>query len=186
MKPINAPWAASATFANKPEAPALTAEMLQWHLSKLYDLWDKLEHANGKLTGEFHSFQAGTPVEEVEQWFETVNVRFDCAKVRKGIRLTPVTCRADRVPAYDRHGVQLCVGDYVRAQVLAGRYGRTKIVEGRVLESHLPYGQFGAKLDGQSSEVFLNAHFISGFDIGYMCNTDFEHGHETWCEIVLN
>lgn len=73
----------------------------------------------------------------------------------------------------DRHGRPVEVGDLVRVQYTAGRYGQTKIDQGRVTG----LGQYGGlTLDG--------ARYVCVPREGYHRHVDFEHGHETWVEIV--
>lgn len=90
----------------------------------------------------------------------------------------PVTGCSGRFPMVDRNGQQIHVGDTIRAQVCTGRYGQTAIVETVVLNEHEPYGQIYAKTRTISFE------FKNGILKGHHLHNDFEHGHETWCEIV--
>jgi hypothetical protein len=73
----------------------------------------------------------------------------------------------------DRHGRLLRLGDLVRVQHCVGRYGQTQITEGRVTA----LGEYGGlTLDG--------ARYVVVPPEGYHRHVDFEHGHETWVEIV--
>jgi hypothetical protein len=172
---------------NPDQLQALAAEKLQWHLSRLYGLWDELEkvwlNVNHETMQEFLHFSCGTPVLEIHKWFEGVNIRFCIDDVKSGVRLKPITSRPDRIPVYDRNGLQVCLGDKLKAQMCTGRYGRVSQVETVSNEEHTVYGAVNAFDKGRACTLYFNGHLVSGFDIGYKDFNDFEHGHETWAEI---
>jgi hypothetical protein len=78
----------------------------------------------------------------------------------------------------DRNGRQLHVGDRIRAQVCVGPYGQTAIVETTVTNAHEPYGQISA------NTRTIGFHYRDGKLVGQHVHNDFEHGHETWVEIL--
>lgn len=93
---------------------------------------------------------------------------------------TPVTGGARSWPVFDRHGERIHVGDTLRAQCCVGRYGQTRIITFKVKEAYWPYCQqcvegcvVGTDYD-RDAEALRCAHV----------HNDFEHGHETWAEIV--
>ncbi|ASJ88512.1 MULTISPECIES: hypothetical protein [Pseudomonadaceae] len=187
---MKASFSPSETFANKPVEPSFTADQLQWHLTRLYALWDELKRvkseADGSIATPFLHFPAGTPSKDICEWFESVNVRFNCDKVSQGDLLEPLTSRADWLPVYDRNGVQICLGDKLRAQISTGRYGAVGMVEAVAAPKHLPYAALSAQRNGKDCSIYFNAYFVSGFDVGYHCSNDFEHGRETWVEVVFD
>ena len=90
----------------------------------------------------------------------------------------PVTGCIGRHPMVDRFGCQLHVGDRIRAQVCVGRYGQTSIVETIVPNAHEPYGLISAGVRT------IGFHYRDGKLIGQHVHNDYDHGHETWVEIV--
>lgn len=99
--------------------------------------------------------------------------------------MTPVTGGGSRFPVLDRHGVQIKVGDQLRAQVCVGRYGQTRIIETTVTEDHWPLCSLyvaGGPYGGYS----INSHFdFDGRVLRcYHQHRDFEHGHEQWAEVI--
>lgn len=88
----------------------------------------------------------------------------------------PVTGCAKRFLMVDRNGTQIHVGDRIRYQYCSGRYGQTAIGETIVTESHYQYGSIG------------NAAFRFDFKtdqlVGKHSHNDFEHGHQTWVEVL--
>lgn len=90
----------------------------------------------------------------------------------------PLTGCVGRFPMVDRNGVQLHVGDKIRAQVCVGRYGRTQLVETVVTNAHEMYGTL---YSGGTSIPFA---FRDGVLVGYNRHFDFDHGHETWVQIL--
>jgi hypothetical protein len=99
----------------------------------------------------------------------------DCVGTREA-----VTGGAKRWPMVDRHGRPLYKGCKIRAQVCTGRYGQTRIVEGMVDQAHYEYccvivGEHTADFQFDSSAGLLR---------GYHKHVDFEHGHETWVDLI--
>lgn len=94
----------------------------------------------------------------------------------------PVTGGREHFPMLDRHGRQIEVGDRLRAQVCIGPYGQTKVVEVVVTEAHWPY----CAIYGTGPKECISTTF--DFDQRVLrCATrhvDFEHGHETWAEVL--
>lgn len=87
-----------------------------------------------------------------------------------------VTGGAERWPIFDRHGRQIRVGDRLRAQICTGPYGQTKIVEVEVRSAHWTYCQEG----GVNAEYDRASNTLRC----YHRHVDFEHGHETWAEVI--
>lgn len=166
----------------------LATTRLQWHLCRLYEAWDEFQkiwkNVNNETMQVFLHFPEGTPTQVIHDWFASVNPRFNVNDVMGGIRLKPITSRADRIPVYDRNGLQVCLGDKLKAQKCTGRYGRVAQVDAVADEEHTRLGAVNVVHNGSGATIFFNAHLISGFDIGYKDFVDFEHGHETWIEIV--
>lgn len=80
-------------------------------------------------------------------------------------------------PMVDRHGTPIRVGDTIRYQYCSGRYGQTKVGQPiTVTDAHYDYCQIG----GAGFHYDFKANVLRG----YHQHTDFEHGHETWVEIV--
>jgi hypothetical protein len=91
-------------------------------------------------------------------------------------RGAPCTGGNAHSPIYDRHGERIHVGDKLRVQHCVGRYGQTKVEEMTVTEAHWTYCQHG----------------VAGTEYDFAANVlrckhthhDFEHGHDTWAEII--
>lgn len=89
---------------------------------------------------------------------------------------TYVTGCSRNWPMLDRHGKRIQVGDRIRYQYCIGEYGKTAIREAVVHHPHYPYGQIeDAAFEFDSTERVLR---------GYHHHKDFEHGHETWVEVI--
>lgn len=182
---MQASFSPSHTWGMKPDTTLLNEESLKWDLRTLYTLWDKIEHARGQLTSQFMHFTTGTSLEVIDAWFESVNRRFSCSDVRNGVRLDALTSRADRIPVFDRKGVQVCLGDKLKAQVCTGRYGQTALVDAEATELHLVYGQISAMQGDLPRTIALNGYLVRNADVGYLLHNDFEHGYEQWLEVQL-
>lgn len=87
-----------------------------------------------------------------------------------------VTGCAKRYPMVDRNDRRIQVGDRIRYQHCTGSYGQTAVSEAVVTESHYPYGQIG------SAAFYLD--FGASVLRGYHRHDDWEHGHETWVEVL--
>jgi hypothetical protein len=92
----------------------------------------------------------------------------------------------------DRNGIILAPGQHVRIQVCTGRYGQVEIREGTItrlgayyviMRTHGDFvenmGRFGMHLRRAGTEVSVNVPRD-----GYEKFSDFEHGHETWVEVI--
>jgi len=93
----------------------------------------------------------------------------------------------------DRNGRLIKPGHHVRIQVCTGRYGQTAIRQGTVtklsnwggfmIKTDKDFtedcGRFGVQLRKAGSEVYVTVP--RG---GYQKFEDFEHGHETWVEVI--
>ena len=80
----------------------------------------------------------------------------------------------------DRNDRQLHVGDRIRAQVVTGPYGQTAIVETTVTRAHEPYGQ----IQVANTQGIIAFHYRNGVLMGRSVHKDYDHGHETWVEII--
>lgn len=167
---------------------ALASKSLQWNLTRLYELWDALQFAwknvNNELMQDFMHFPEGTPLQDIHDWFQRVNPRFCVEDVLVGTRLTPLTSRLDAIPVYDKNGIQVCLGDALKAQICIGRYGQVTQIDAVADKAHLQYGSLISSRNGKVETLFFNGFMIAGYDIGLNAFVDFEHGHETWIEIV--
>lgn len=88
----------------------------------------------------------------------------------------PCTGGNDRFPVVDRNGVRICVGDTLRVKHCVGPYGQTRTSEMTVTEAHWQYCQHGVaatRFDFQTNTLRCAS-----------VHNDFEHGHETWAEII--
>jgi hypothetical protein len=104
-----------------------------------------------------------------------------------------ITAGSGRLPVVDRHDKPIHLGDKLRIQHCVGRYGQTMITEFVATEAHLPYTQlnFPCKPYWHSNNQQLSSGVV-GFDYdavrkvlrGHHVHNDFEHGHETWIEVV--
>lgn len=98
-----------------------------------------------------------------------------------------VTGCGARYPVVDRHGVRIKVGDRLRAQVCVGRYGQTRLIETVVEQAHWPLGQYCTQDGGKGKETYVIPVRLDGKVRVLHCATvhrDYEHGHETWAEVV--
>jgi hypothetical protein len=106
--------------------------------------------------------------------------------------MTLVTGGAGKWPILDKHGKRIHVGDRIRAQICVGRLGQTRIVETTVTEAHwqycsmsVPYRMFEGGAE-QWGTIGTEYDFADKVLRCYHEHRDFEHGHETWAEIVDN
>jgi len=176
----------------------MNIENLKWDLSTLYSFWEMLgdipttnDDSNDEtgpdcIEEPFLHFPIGTHREEIWHWFESVNQRFVVGEVMEGKRLTPLTSRAGKHPVFDRNGVQLCVGDKLKAQICTGRYGQVAVFDFDVNVPHALYGQLIAS--APAGAVICHFNWLGNpdipVDICYYQHSDIEHGHETWAEVV--
>lgn len=91
---------------------------------------------------------------------------------------------------FDRYGVPLEVGQRVRVQHCVGRYGQTRIVTG-ILRKIGQYGNVYVTTEPPSDEGrCMYPKFERDPNLGedamrgYHEHRDFEHGHETWIEVI--
>lgn len=92
----------------------------------------------------------------------------------------PVTGGTDRFPVFDRHGTRIHVGDTLRAKVCTGPYGQTKIVTAVVTDAHWQYCQMNVPGNLIGTAFDFKARVLRC----YHKHEDYEHGHETWAEVV--
>lgn len=170
-------------------------ENLKWDLATLYARWDELgdipvDEAAQYTEAPFLHFAAGSEVEEIWHWFESVNPRFLVGEVMSGLRLTPITTRIYKWPAFDRNGVQICLGDKLKAQVCTGPYGRVEVFDFDVPNEHYQHGILTTAVPGPKQVASFAFEPVTGrpdikADVGYRRNNDFEHAHEQWAEVVV-
>jgi hypothetical protein len=91
-----------------------------------------------------------------------------------------VTGGANRYPIFDRFGARLHVGDRLRAQCCVGRYGQTRIIETTVTDAHWDYCQMNTQGCVISAEFDFAADVLRCRHV----HRDYEHGHETWAEVI--
>lgn len=156
-------------------------------LNKLLALWTELGdipvNAAGEIETPFQQFEAGTPREDIWHWFEDQNQRFLVGEIMTGKRPTPITAGVNKYPVYDRHGVQVCLGDTLQAQVTDGPYGRTASVGYVVDQAHAMYCQFNTKNHVIPLALRYDLH-SQPVMVAHRIFEDFEHGHECWAEIT--
>lgn len=92
----------------------------------------------------------------------------------------PCTGGTKHFPIYDRNGVRVCLGDTIRAQVCVGPYGQTRVIEGIVDQAHWQYCSFC--INGKSVSTTID--FELDRLVCHRVHNDFEHGHETWAEVI--
>lgn len=95
---------------------------------------------------------------------------------------TPVNGVKFRV--FDRYAREIHVGDRLRWQETAGRYGETRIKEGTVSRPELSWGCIVT--DNGTVRVHWEWKPKDGPE-GLYCrhvNDTYDHGHETWAEII--
>lgn len=97
---------------------------------------------------------------------------------------------AYRTPVVDRHGKPVHLGDRVRVKRCTGPYGQTCIEEGVVTEqigggTHAQYGSVTFRTDAGKYEG-AEVKYIYESPVGVCADVfdDFEHGHETWLEVL--
>lgn len=93
---------------------------------------------------------------------------------------------AYRTPVVDRHGKPVHLGDRVRVQHCIGRYGQVRIDEGVVSgDGTAQYGMVPVRTD-DGRLVGADIKYTSGSPVGVCFDVfdDFEHGHETWLEVI--
>jgi hypothetical protein len=89
----------------------------------------------------------------------------------------PITACAPRYRCVDRNGRTICVGDRIRFQHCTGPYGQTRISEGVVDREHYEYGAIGS--------ATLHYDATARVMRGRHTHSDYEHGHETWIEVIV-
>ena len=91
-----------------------------------------------------------------------------------------VTAFLYETPVFDRHGRPVYLGDTLRCQHRTVPYGQTRIDTMTVTQAHWQYGTHGfarCELDFSQKNPRSKA-------ICYHKFVDYEHGHETWAEVV--
>lgn len=93
----------------------------------------------------------------------------------------------------DRNGITLAPGQHVRIQVCVGSYGQVAIREGEIVRVD-PHSYVILRPDRGFDEDcgrFGVHHRPAGVEVavtvprdGYDKFDDFEHGHETWVEVI--
>lgn len=143
---------------------------------------------DGGLARPWGPFAAGTPKPDIVTALAACNPRFSWAEACRGRFLAPLAVCADRMPVADRHGVQICAGDRLRVQVCVGRYGTVERFEIEVGSTYEPYGQilFSTPRHARRGIFFHLGPHAAGIHWmrGYHRFDDFEHGHETWAEVI--
>lgn len=84
----------------------------------------------------------------------------------------------------DRNNLTIAEGQRVRVRHCVGRYGQCKETDG-ILDSMDPYG--GMRLQIAHELVYIPftwERVDKGIFRGYHRHYDYEHGHETWVEII--
>jgi hypothetical protein len=105
---------------------------------------------------------------------------------------------------FDRHLVELAIGDKVRCQYCVGRYGQTRQIEG-ILESIDPAHRTitvkatdgGPEREFHGNDLCWRGLRMGVFDaynrppefpndwfVGYYRHNDYEHGYESWVEVL--
>ena len=90
---------------------------------------------------------------------------------------------------FDRGGKVLGIGQTVRIQYCNGRYGQTRRVT-CILQKIGAYGEIDVDTGKAGEGKYLYPGFSPDKSLGqgalrgYHKHVDFEHGHETWIEIV--
>lgn len=87
-----------------------------------------------------------------------------------------ITGCAKHYPMLDRNGRRIKLGDRIRYQHCVGRYGQTSISEALVDKPHYQYGE----IEGAVFHLDFSADVLRG----YNKFDDWEHGHETWVEVI--
>ena len=82
----------------------------------------------------------------------------------------------------DRNGIELAIGDRIRFQYCAGRYGQVATGEMILPENFKDSSRVGRA----RFEVDFAHQRKTGEQrlIGYHRHVDYEHGHETWVEKI--
>lgn len=87
-----------------------------------------------------------------------------------------VTACDERLPMVDRNRRRIRVGDVLRFQRCSGPYGQTERGTVTVTDSHYPMAYIGG--------APFHYDFGTGYLVGAHEHRDYEHGHQTWVEVV--
>jgi hypothetical protein len=79
----------------------------------------------------------------------------------------------------DRRGEPIRVGDRIRFQHTTGPYGQTAISEALVTEKHFQNCNIAV------AQLYMDWDYPGARRmVAYHRNTDWDHSHETWAEVV--